>query len=234
MTESSHPAGPRTGVPTGPTRSPLDVREARAATMIVHAVPADHVDAFVAWQHDIAEAAATFAGYQGSELYPPVEGTDDWVLVIQFDDHAALQAWLGSPIRAERLAQLPAELQEHRLETMPAGFGSWVADVAGRRPRIPHWKSFLLVLVGLYPTVMVLSIVLSPRTEPLGLALAVLVGNVVSVAFLEWIGMPSLNRLLGPWLRARGREARVVTAVGLLGIVAALAVMAAAFRLAVG
>lgn len=234
MIEPSGPAGPGTEPPRRLARAALDVREARAATMIVHAVPADHVDAFVAWQHAIAEAAAAFPGYQGSELYPPVEGADDWVLVIQFDDHAALQAWLDSPVRAERLAQLPAELQEHRLETMPAGFGSWVVDVAGRRPRVPHWKSFLLVLVGLYPTVMVLSIVVSPRTEPLGLALAVLLGNIASVAFLEWVGMPALNRLLGPWLRAGGHEGRALTAAGLLGIVLALAVMALVFRVAAG
>jgi uncharacterized protein len=234
VTASSHPAGPGAGPPTGPARAPLDVREARAATMIVHAVPADHVDAFVAWQHAVAEAAAAFAGYQGTELYPPVEGTDDWVIVIQFDDHAALHAWLDSPTRAELLATLPEAIQPHRLETMPAGFGSWVADVAGRRPRIPHWKSFLLVLIGLYPTVMVLSIVLSPRTEPLGLALAVLVGNVVSVAFLEWVGMPALNRLLGPWLRAGGRDGRIITVVGLLGIVVALFAIALGFRLLVG
>ncbi len=234
MTEPSRSPTPESDPSARVERAPLDVREARAATMIVHAVPANHVDAFVAWQHDIARAAAAFPGYQGSELYPPVEGADDWVLVIQFDDHAALQAWLDSPVRAERIARLPAELQEHRLETMPAGFGSWVVDLAGRRPRIPHWKSFLLVLVGLYPTVMVLSIVLAPRTEPLGLALAVLVGNVASVAFLEWVGMPALNRLLGPWLRANGRDARAITAAGLVAIVAALAAMALAFHRVAG
>lgn len=233
MTDTRGPSGPEAGR-SGVARAPLDVREAGAATMIVHAVPAEHVDAFVAWQHAIAEAAAAFAGYQGSELYPPVAGTDDWVLVIQFDDHAALQAWLDSPVRAERLAALPAELREHRLETMPAGFGSWVVDVAGRRPRVPHWKSFLLVLVGLYPTVMILSIVVAPRTEPLGLAVAVLVGNIASVAFLEWVGMPVLNRFLGPWLRAGGRDGRVANAVGLVGIVAAIVVMALVFRLLAG
>jgi antibiotic biosynthesis monooxygenase (ABM) superfamily enzyme len=81
---------------------------------------------------------------------------------------------------------------------------------------------------------MVLSIVVSPRTEPLGLALAVLVGNIVSVAFLEWIGMPALNRVLGPWLRAGGRDGRVVSVLGLVLVVAAVVAMAVGFHLVVG
>jgi antibiotic biosynthesis monooxygenase (ABM) superfamily enzyme len=220
-----------------PPESPhpsVEIREMRASSIIVHGVPSDHVEAFVAWEHGIAEAAAGFPGYQATELYPPADAGGEWVIIIHFDDHEQLQAWLDSPIRAAWVARLPVEVQGFRVETIPAGFGSWVASMTERGGRVPHWKSFLLVLVGLYPTVMVLSIVVSPRTEPLGLALAVLVGNIVSVAFLEWIGMPALNRVLGPWLRAGGRDGRVVSVLGLVLVVAAVVAMAVGFHLVVG
>lgn len=220
-----------------PPESPhpsVKVREMRASSVIVQAVPADHAEAFVAWQHGIAEAAAGFPGYQSTELYPPVEEGDPWVIVIHFDDHEMLQAWLESPVRATWVARLPVEVQGFRVETMPTGFGSWVAGLTERGARVPHWKSFLLILVGLYPTVMVLSIVVSPQTERFGWALQVLVGNAASVAFLEWVGMPALNRALGPWLRASGRDGRIVSVVGLVVIVVALVAMALLFRIAVG
>jgi antibiotic biosynthesis monooxygenase (ABM) superfamily enzyme len=220
-----------------PPESPhpsVEIREMRASSVIVQAVPADHVEAFVAWQHGIADAAAGFAGYQATELYPPADDGGEWVIVIHFDDHEMLHAWLDSPVRAGWVARLPVEVQGFRVETMPAGFGSWVAGMTEPGGRVPHWKSFLLVLVGLYPTVMLLSIVVSPHTERFGFALQVLLGNIASVAFLEWIGMPALNRALGPWLRASGRDGRLVSIIGLLLVVVALAVMAIVLRVAVG
>jgi hypothetical protein len=58
---------------------------------------------------------------------------------------------------------------------------------------------------------------------------------VASVAFLEWLGMPFvITPLLGTWLRARGKEKRALTLVGLILILAALALMTLLFRLAAG
>jgi antibiotic biosynthesis monooxygenase (ABM) superfamily enzyme len=93
----------------------------------------------------------------------------------------------------------------------------------------------LTVLVGLYPTVMLLNLLLSPHTQRFGPAVAILIGNVASVAFLEWLGTPFvITPLLGPWLRAGGKEKRTRTLVGLVLILAALALMTFLFRLAAG
>jgi len=105
------------------------------------------------------------------------------------------------------VAKLPHEARDFRMHTMPAGFGSWVAGQTADGTPVPHWKSFLLVLVALYPVVMLLALIVSPRTAGLGMAFAMLVGNILSVAILEWAVMPLLNRALAPWLAAHGRTA---------------------------
>ena len=64
-----------------------------------------------------------------------------------------------------------------------------------------------------------------------GLAVAVLINNVISVSFLEWLGSPALRPLLAPWLRANGKEGRTVTLVGLVVILAALGLMTFLFSL---
>lgn len=81
---------------------------------------------------------------------------------------------------------------------------------------------------------MLLTLVVSPRTAGLGMARAMLVGNILRVAILEWAVMPLLNRTLAPWLRAHGRDGGLVSAVGAALIVAALVWMALLFRLANG
>ena len=156
------------------------------------------------------------------------------MIIVHFDDEAKLQAWLDSPERRAWLAELPHEAHGWREHTMPTGFGTWVAGQTADGTPIPSWKSFLLVLLGLYPTVMLLTIVVLPRTVDLGTAFAVLLANVLSVATLQWIVMPLLNRALAPWLAAHGRDGRLVTIAGAAFIVAALLGMALLFRLVSG
>jgi uncharacterized protein len=78
---------------------------------------------------------------------------------------------------------------------------------------------------------MLLALIVSPRTAGLGMAFAMLVGNILSVAILEWAVMPLVNRALAPWLSAHGREGRRVSVVGAACIVSAVLAMAVMFRL---
>jgi antibiotic biosynthesis monooxygenase (ABM) superfamily enzyme len=66
------------------------------------------------------------------------------------------------------------------------------------------------------------------------LTLAMLVGNILSVAILECAVMPLLNRALAPRLAAHGRDGRLVSVAGAALIVAAVLVMAVVFRVVNG
>lgn len=214
-----------------PKRSPLEVRGTRASSVIVQRIPPDAADVFMEWQRAISAAAAEFVGYQTTEVYPPSAQQSQWVVVIHFDDATRLQHWLDSAIRAEWVARLPREIKDFRLKTLPSGFGSWYVGLSQDGVPPPHWKMFLAVLLLLYPMVMLLTLFLSPYTTPLfGLAGALLIGNIVSVALLEWFGLAALTRTLGAWLRANGKEGRVLSLIGLVLIVLALAAMTFIFH----
>jgi antibiotic biosynthesis monooxygenase (ABM) superfamily enzyme len=201
----------------------------------VQRIPADAAEAFLEWQRGITAAAALSPGYQETEIYPPSSHQEEWVVVLHFDDLKTLEDWLDSPRRAEWVAKLPCARRDYRLQMVPAGFGAWFAGLTRDGGALPHWKMALTVLVGLYPTVMLLSLFLSPYTQRFGMAVAILIGNVASVAFLEWVGTPFvITPLLGPWLRARGKEQRTLTLLGLILVLAALVLMTFLFRLAAG
>ena len=231
MTTSDRPAGPPDSLAPDPSPPILRLRGPRASTVITQHYPEDKADTFMAWQREVAALAGAYPGYQATEVYPPTGGGDEWVIIIHFDDEAKLQAWLDAPERAAWLAKLPDEALGFRQHTMPTGFGSWVAGQTADGTPIPSWKSFLLVLLGLYPVVMLLTLVVSPRTVDLGTAFAMLLGNILSVATLQWAVMPLLNRALAPWLQAHGRDGRLVSVVGAAGIVAAVLGMAVLFRM---
>jgi antibiotic biosynthesis monooxygenase (ABM) superfamily enzyme len=210
----------------------LEVRGPRSSSVIVHRVTPGSNAVFLEWQRGITGAAEGFPGYQATEVYPPAaDRSQEWVILIHFDSAKSLQDWLASPQRAEWTAKLPREIRQFRLKTLPSGFAAWFAGLAEDGESLPHWKMFLTVLLGLYPTVMLLTLFLSPHTNRFGLAVAMLIGNAASVAFLEWLGMPVMSRLLGPWLRANGKETRAFSLVGLALMLVVLGAMAFVFHL---
>ena len=206
----------------------------RASAAIVQQVPPAARDWFVNWQQGISAVAEGFDGYQGTDVYPPAHGQgNEWVAVVHFEDDQSLERWIHSRERAEWVDRLHAKVGEFELTTLRGGFSDWFASLTKDRGGVAPWKMALTVLFGLYPTVMLLSIFVVPYTSVLGLAFSMLIGNALSVAALQWIVVPALEVPLGPWLKADSTKKSISWA-GLIGLVALLVVIAAAFRLVTG
>jgi antibiotic biosynthesis monooxygenase (ABM) superfamily enzyme len=209
----------------------LDVRICRASAVIIQRVPAGQGDWFLEWQRGVTAAAESFAGYRGTDVYPPAENrVDVWVVVLHFDEDRALQQWLNSPARAEWVNNLRAKVGDFELKELPGGFGPWFVKQADAAKAPPDWKMVVTVLLGLYPTVIFLTLFPGPFTQPLGFAVSMLIGNALSVALLQWVVMPPLTYVLGPWLRANGPSQKTLSYMGLVGIMALLAILALVFR----
>ncbi len=218
-------------------RSNLDLRISKASAVVVQQVPAALADWFMEWQSGVNGAAEGFTGYTGTEVYPPGDSQrDEWVVVIHFDDEKSLQGWLDSSVRAQWVEKLKAQVGDFELKALPGGFGSWFAGLTqgSEQTPPPSWKMALTVLLGLYPTVMVLTLFPGPYMQPLGLALAMLIGNALSVSILQWAVMPVLNSLLTPWLKANAEKQRALSVGGLFLILVLLAGLALLFRQVTG
>jgi hypothetical protein len=96
-----------------------------------------------------------------------------------------------------------------------APFGSTVRVADGQTRITPAWKTAMLVVLCLYPTVIVLSKSLAPALSHIGAgqALAVFVGNVVSVVLLQWVLVPAASVPFRRWLDpVDGAPARITAA----------------------
>ena len=180
------------------------VREADPLVTVVvtHRVRPEHVDDFLAWQDRLRLEESTFHGFRGSELFRPVEGVqDEWTALYRYDNAADLDTWLTSVTRQELLAE-GEKFHDFELRTIDNSFGSWFAfDENGHEAPPPsETKTSIAVWVGLYPTVVILTLALSPLKMPLWLGL--LVGNLLSSFIMSFVTMPYyVNRILGHWLR---------------------------------
>jgi antibiotic biosynthesis monooxygenase (ABM) superfamily enzyme len=88
--------------------------------------------------------------------------------------------------------------------------------------------------LGLYPTVMLLSISLAPALARLGITAppAVFVGNVVSVVLLEWVLVPALSRPFRRWLDPIDGAARRTSLAGTAAVVVGYVVLVLLFSFA--
>ncbi|EFL13469.1 antibiotic biosynthesis monooxygenase [Streptomyces sp. C] len=192
--------------------------------VVTHRVHPDQVDDFLAWQRRMRHEESKFEGYRGSEVFRPVEGLqEDWTTLYRYDNAEHLDAWLTSAKRQEVLAE-GRKFDDFKLRAIDNSFGSWFAFAENGREAPPpsETKTAVAVWVGLYPTVVLLTLALHPLGMPLWLGL--LVGNLLSSFIMSFLTMPHyVNPLLGRWLRPAANEPPART--NLLGVGTVVAVM---------
>lgn len=190
--------GPATQQVISGGKQPTDTLVTVVATHHVHP---DSVDDFLAWQRRLSQEERKFEGFRGTEIFRPIEGLqDEWTTLYRYDSAEHLDAWLKSAKRREMLAE-GERFDDFGLRTIDHSFGSWFAfEENGREAPPPSdTKTAIAVWVGLYPTVVVLTLVLHPLGMPLWLGL--LVGNLLSSFIMSFFTMPYyVNRLLRRWL----------------------------------
>ncbi|MDT9687344.1 antibiotic biosynthesis monooxygenase [Streptomyces sp. P9(2023)] len=193
--------------------------------VVTHRVHPNSVDDFLDWQRRMTQEESRFEGFRGTELFRPIEGLqDEWTTLYRYDNAEHLDAWLTSARRRELLAE-GERFDDFKLRTIDNSFGSWFAfDENGREAPPPSdTKTSLAVWVGLYPTVVLLTLALHPLGMPFWLGL--LVGNLFSSFLMSFVTMPYyVNRLLRRWLRPSPAESRTKTHLIGLGIVATVTV----------
>jgi uncharacterized protein len=192
-------AGPPTQQVVGGAAKPTD----QLVTVVIsHRVSPDNIEEFLAWQDRLRLAESGFRGFRGSELFRPIEGVqDEWTAMYRYDSAADLEAWLASDERRRLLAE-GEKFHDFHLRTVDNSFGSWFAfdDHGGEASPPSDVKTSLAVWMGLYPTVVLLTLALSPLHMPLWLGM--LIGNLLSSFAMSFVAMPYyVNPLLKRWLR---------------------------------
>ena len=167
-----------------------------------HSVARDRNDEFVAAEAQLAEVSAQFSGFEGVCTFAAPNGGEAFA-VLRFRTAHQLAAWLESPQRLAGLGPLRSSLtREFSRVSSTTTFGSTVRTENGHTAVTPNWKTAMLILLVLYPTVMLLSRFLGPVMDGLGAPpwLSMWVSQVVSLVFLQWALMPWAGRWFRRWL----------------------------------
>ncbi len=196
-----------------------------ASAIIAQKIPKEKTEAFLEWQRGIARATTDYDGYDRTEVYPPVEGAqEEWVTILHFKSNDALENWLKSDTRAEWNKRFTEEFGEFELKKMATGLG--ILFPPGPAP-IPDWKSMLIVVLGLYPTVLILNATVMLPFNFLPLTSRMLIGNILCASALQWVVIPATFKAFKWWVEPSKdqKDQMRINAIGALIIIVALLIM---------
>ncbi len=170
--------------------------------VIAHLVRPGREDGYEDWLHGIVPVAKTFAGHLGVHiLRPQPGGNPQYVIVLHFDQHHHLQAWLESAVRREWIDRVQPLIQQPENVQVLTGLETWF-ELPGRPPK-PSPKRYKIALVtwlGVLILSIVLGNVLNPLLESLPWLLKQTITSGVTVWLLAYVLMPQLTRLFYRWL----------------------------------
>lgn len=144
-------------------------------------------------------AAQKLGGLLRSELIPPIPAAQhDTVAILTFADRPALDRWLASSERHSVLAAMSELTDGQRTLNVVGDFAGWFGGGSQRAPR--RWKQAIVVIAGLIPVSLLVTLAWEALAPQLPLLAVVSVTAVCNVAALTWIVMPVLTAWLRPWL----------------------------------
>jgi uncharacterized protein len=147
-------------------------------------------------------AVSKFSGYEGTSVFP-LDALGEWMSLVRFRTEPQLSAWLRSTQRTETLPPVQWSLaRDFTVYARTTPLGTTVRTVNGKTEMTPSWKTAMLLLMVLYPTVMLQSKFVAPVIGKLGAQpwLSVWLSQVLSVALMQWWLMPTVSSWCGRWL----------------------------------
>ncbi len=173
-----------------------------------HRVKDGSWEKFRTWRDDILREMRGWSGFLDVDVFDPRSGIqEESVMIVRFASATSFEGWMGSARRARLIERLEPLVEGYTARPLGSGLGGWFAfdDTPAAPSEPPRWKQILMVTLGLYPTVMLLALLLDPwlaRWVPFPAQM--LIGNLLCVSLLTWPVMPWLNRRFAAWLSPHG------------------------------
>ena len=193
-----------------------DQGEGPITVIVTRTAKRGKIKEFEDWMDGIVHESLKFEGHLGVDVIRPVEQSKpEYVIIFRFNTLDNLLKWERSQVRKEWLEKSKDVVEgEDKVQKM-TGLEFWFTpssahqtqhetnnnEASGQPVNLPPRYKMAIVTAGI---VFVLLNTLIPQIEqltaPLPLVLSSLLGVIIMVFLMTYLIMPSVTRLLKPWL----------------------------------
>ena len=148
------------------------------------------------------QSAFDLPGAWGAQMLTPRPGSTsrEFGILRTFADERERDAFYASPMFQEWDARARTLSEGEPIYRELRGLE---ACLRSPHPPPPRWKMAVATLLGVFPTSLLLGIVVEPFLHPFPMAIRSLVIAVCMVALLIWVVMPTVYKILNPWLHRK-------------------------------
>lgn len=172
--------------------------------VISHSIKPGRETGYEEWMRGIVPVAKTFAGYLGVNILRPQKGAQpEYIIVLHFDHHQNLEAWLDSDVRRELIERAKPLIQEPEKVQILTGLETWFESPRPQKAPPKRYKMALLTWLGVFLTLTSVGRILRPLLVSLPELLAQFITIGIVVWILTYVLMPRLTRLFYKWLYPR-------------------------------
>lgn len=176
-----------------------------AATLLIrHQVLPEHQDDYESWLKETSRAGRLFPGHMGVAIIRPHSTEAPYAILLRFDTHQHLKAWIESPLRLQLLERARPWLKSIEEGEIETGLEFWFTPLRAAPLRAKPYKQFVVTLSAIYPLTQLIPWALHPLQERIEvLREAWLFGLVVAIMLvfvMVYFVMPRYTRLVAKWL----------------------------------
>lgn len=180
--------------------TPIDL----VTLVIQHQIRPNTHAQYEAWLKDIARESQRFAGHMGVNIIRPHGAATTYAIVLRFDSHEHLTAWIDSDTRRALLARVePLFLRAEEVE-IETGLEYWFTPPVTKPLHARPYKQFLVTLSAIFPLTLIVPWSLHPLARWLPVLgwppVARFVDAAVVVALMVYVIMPRYTRRVAGWL----------------------------------
>ena len=152
-------------------------------------------DAYEALLNGLLEDSRKLQGFLGAQvLRPDVSIQGEYHIALRFDSEKARKDWEGSTERKRWVEGMKALAEEPTVRVL-TGLEAWFTLPADGPTKVaPKYKTAVVVWIAIFPTVLLLSTLLSRLPIALPPVLSVLAVTIISVPLAVYVLLPRLTR----------------------------------------
>lgn len=184
--------------------SPTSASPEGVTLVITERVRPSQVQAYETWARELHAMLAQQPGFVGVHvLRDPARPVPEYITLLRFASHDALETWRQSAAYQAALRDLPKFTASEVDYREASGLEAWF-DRPASLPTPPLWKNVLVGFIGVYPLILLFTKLFSPITQHWVWWAAIIPSAFFATLFLNWPVLPLLSRWLRRWLYGRG------------------------------